>query len=312
MRPTLSLIVPTRGRPWQLRRFLDSLVGTTSRPDRVEVVLVVDEDDPGSLTVARSGLTVRRAVGPRGRTMGDLNADGYAASAGEFVMLLNDDVIARTRGWDVRVLAAARRFPDPFSLIHVNDTLFRDHLCTFPLVSRAFCELAGGICPRDYRRYRIDDHVEDVFNLLAAAGVRRTVYLPDVVFEHRNTVEHPTAGRVYEADPAVLAADAKTCDAYFPARKELALTLLERIGGDVGAASELFASLIDPDLFGLRAPGRQLVVRPAWWRRAKVRDVTAWASRNARRAATCYRAKGCAGLLRAARRRVGLVGEPGA
>ena len=44
--PTLSLIVPTRGRPRQLRRFLRSLAATVLRPSRVEVVLVVDADDP--------------------------------------------------------------------------------------------------------------------------------------------------------------------------------------------------------------------------------------------------------------------------
>lgn len=174
-RPTFSLIVPTRGRPAQLRRFLDSVAATAARPDRVEVVLVVDSDDVDGRTVAHHGLNVVTAVGEPGRTMGALNVDGYEASRGEFVMLLNDDVVVRTRGWDRIALRWLRRFPDGVALVHVNDTLMRDHLCTFPLVSRRFCELAGGICPADYRRYRIDDHIEDVFNMLAVLGVRRSV-----------------------------------------------------------------------------------------------------------------------------------------
>ncbi|MBA4063577.1 MAG: hypothetical protein C0501_07650 [Isosphaera sp.] len=279
-RPTFSLIVPTRGRPAQLRRFLASAADTAAHPEHVEVILVVDADDPGSFGVSHPRLAVRTVVGPPGRTMGELNAAGYAASAGDRVMLLNDDVVVRTRGWDARALAAFQRFPDPFVLVHVNDTLMRDHLCTFPLVSRAFCDLAGDICPTGYRRYRIDDHIEDVFNLVAAAGERRAVYLPGVVFEHTNAVQHPEAGRVYQSDPDILALDAPLFDALFPERKELALRVLEAIDGrrDPSRCKALDA-LTDP--FALRVPGRQHVVRTAGeWVGHLAGKVAAWAERG--------------------------------
>src|SRR5262249_48089018 len=142
------------------------------------------------------------------QTMGTLNTEGYRASRGVFVMLLNDDVIARTPGWDEKVLRRLRRFPDGIVLVHVNDTLLRENLCTFPIVSRIFCELAGGICPTEYVRYRIDDHIEDVFNLLGRIGHRRTIYLPDVVFEHRNSETRPEGHAEYHSVPDILAVDA--------------------------------------------------------------------------------------------------------
>lgn len=288
-RPTLSLIVPTRGRPAQLRAFLDSVAATAAHPNRLEVVLVVDEDDPASHTVTHSKLEVRHVIVPPGLTMGSLNAAGYGAARGDYLMLLNDDVTARTRGWDHTVQKCLRRFPDPFVLVHVNDTLIREHLCVFPIVSRAFCELAGSICPREYVRYRIDDHIEDAFNLLAAVGVRRTVYLPDVVFEHANAVVHPTAGRVYESDPAILAVDAPRFDALFPERKELALRVLAAIGGDVTAARRHFEAIHDP--FALRTPGRQIVVRAPWWQRTGELSEKAmgYARRGVRRLRRCLR-----------------------
>ena len=129
------------------------------------------------------------------------------------------------------MLRCFRRFPDPIALVHVNDTLIRDYLCTFPILSRAYVEFVGGICPAEYERYRIDDHIEDAFNLLAHVGIRRSVYLPDVVFEHCNSVNDPTAGAVYESDPVILARDASRFDAMLPQRKELALKLLEWIEG---------------------------------------------------------------------------------
>lgn len=286
--PTLSLIVPTRGRPRPLRRFLRSLAATTLRPSRVEVVLVVDADDPASHRVRFPGLNVCVVVGPPGRTMGELNRAGAAAARGEYLMLLNDDVVARTRGWDAAVLAAAARFPDRIGLVHVNDTLVRDHLCVFPLVSRRYCEAAGGVCPADYRRYRIDDHIDDVFTRLGG----RAVYLPDVVFEHRNAVEHPTAGKVYEADPAVLAEDAPRFDAHHAARQ----ALVRALGGEPTVA----------DAFALRVPGRQAVVRGGWWPRTKT-DAGVWWNRLRCRLRDRYRRDGAAGFVRVVGRKVGWV-----
>jgi hypothetical protein len=269
--PTFSLVVPTRRRVAPLRRLLDSLAATARRPGAIEVVLVVDADDPESIGFRHHGLALKHVVGPPGRTMGALNGEGYRASAGAYVMLLNDDVVVRTRGWDDVALACLGRFPDGIVLVHVNDTLLGGHLCTFPLVSRTFCELAGGICPPEYVRYRIDDHIEDVFNLLAFLGERRTVYLPDVVFEHLNAVEHPQAGRVYQPAPEALAVDAPRFDALFGARKELALRLLDYVRGPLpagylAACRRQLGRLRDP--FALRVPGRQWVERAAWWRRA--------------------------------------------
>lgn len=305
-RPTFSLIVPTRGRPAQLRRFLDSVAATAARPDRIEVVLVVDGDDLGSGVVTHPELKVITAVGEPGRTMGALNAAGSAASRGRYVMLLNDDVVVRTRGWDRTVLRQLRRFPDGIALVHVNDTLMRDHLCTFPLVPRRYAELAGGICPTDYRRYRIDDHIEDVFNMLAVLGVRRSVYLPDVLFEHLNAIAHPSAGRVYEsADSRALAADAARFEALAGERKALALRLIEVIdpsgSAEMGAGRRAaLAAITDP--FALRTPDRHHVVRAPLWRRspAIVRSAAA-------RLVGCYGRGGVTGLAWAAARRVGLA-----
>jgi hypothetical protein len=301
-RPTFSLIVPTRGRPDQLRRFLASVAATAARPDEIEVVLVVDDDDPARAGVEHPNLAIRAVVGPPGRTMGALNTAGYAASVGDYVMLLNDDVVIRTRGWDRTALRWLRRFPDGIALVHVNDTLIRDYLCTFPLVPRRFCELAGGICPSEYRRYRIDDHIEDVFNMLAVLGARRSVYLPDVIFEHTNAFIHESAGRVYQSEPVALAEDAAGFDALAPARKVLALRLIEHIAPaaspEVAAARRAaLDALTDP--FALRTPDRHHVIRAPLWRRSP-----AIVGSAAARLRACYWRGGVGGLARATSRRL--------
>jgi glycosyltransferase involved in cell wall biosynthesis len=310
--PTLSLIVPTRNRPGPLRRFLDSVARTASDPETIEVVLVIDNDDRKSAAVRHPLLTLKHVNVPPGLTMGSLNMEGYGASAGRYLMLLNDDVVARTPRWDEQVLACMRRFPDDIVLVHVNDTLLRENLCTFPLLSRTFCELAGGICPREYVRYRIDDHIEDVFNLLAFLGHSRSVYLPDVVFEHFNAVDHPQAGRIYQSAPDILAIDAPQFDALFAARKEFALRLVDHIEGKTNPAATaarraMLGTISDP--FALRIPGRQQVVRHPWWRRAVAQarhPDKLWHGGAAllTRAWDCVRRKGVAGLAQAVGRRI--------
>src|SRR5436305_1651725 len=139
--PVLSLILPTHHRVAKLRRFLDSAVAMVSEPGDIEVVLIVDADDSDSIGFTHPSLPLHRVIVPPGHTMGALNQAGYRASSGEFVMLLNDDVIVRTRGWDKKILARLRRFADGIVLVHVNDTLLRENLCVFPAVSRTFCGL---------------------------------------------------------------------------------------------------------------------------------------------------------------------------
>ena len=287
LRPTFSLIVPTRGRPEKLRTFLDSITRTARHPDRIEVVLVMDEDDAASHAVEQPRLKLVRTIGAAGRTMGELNRAGYAAASGDFIMLLNDDVIVRTRGWDAIAAKQFRRFPDPFVLVHVNDLLISHHLCVFPLVSRAFCELDGGICPPDYRRYRIDDHIEDPFNMLAHLGVRRTVYLPDVIFEHTNAATHVNGQGVYQSDPVILAEDARRFEELLGERKELALRMLGAIDGTADIAVARRSLLAITDSFALRTVARQRMVRSAFWKRMQHR----------------FRQEGMRGLVRSIKQR---------
>jgi GT2 family glycosyltransferase len=185
--------------------------------------------------------------------MGALNSRGFEAASGDYIMLCNDDVVVRTPGWDRRIESVFGSFPDDVVLVHVNDGTFKDSLCVFPCVSRRYAELAGGICPESYRRYRIDDHIYNVFNLLAHLGERRIQYLPDVVFEHRNYAASMAGQRVYVPDPEIHARDTELYVATFPSRKDLAAQLKARIRARRGAReAELFRTNLERPLDPLR------------------------------------------------------------
>src|SRR5439155_13020859 len=165
----------------------------------------------------------------------------FDSSTGRFVIFMNVDVVLRTRDLDRGIYAAFTSFGDDIGLVYVNDLLFREKLCIFPVLSRQAC-LQIGVCPAEYRRYRIDNHIFDTYNLLAFWGHRRIIYLPDVVFEHFNHQSTPQVeaekfvsedGKVYVPNPEILQVDAPLYDSLFQKRTEDALKLamlIEQIG----------------------------------------------------------------------------------
>src|ERR1700734_2700702 len=138
-----SLIVPTRGRTAGLRRLLDSIRRTAQDLASIEVIAIIDEDDQESRAFEYTGLRLERILVSPGQTMGSLNLAGYRVAQGRYLMLLNDDVIVRTTGWDTQLASVFALHPDGIVLAQVNDLIFRDRLCTFPVVTREFCALAG-------------------------------------------------------------------------------------------------------------------------------------------------------------------------
>jgi GT2 family glycosyltransferase len=211
-----------------MRRLCDSIRTNTRRAGQLEIMLVVDSDDDVACRFEYPELDVRVLVGAPGRTMGELNMAGYRAARGQYLMLLNDDVVISTPNWDDQVLDVFRTYPDGMVLVHVNDKIFGDNLCTFPFLTRTFCELAGGISNEGYLRYRIDDHIQGVFDLIAELGYRRRIFLADVVFEHLNLT--PVAeGHSYVVNPEIHAVDSRRFEALMPERKRLALEAIELI-----------------------------------------------------------------------------------
>jgi GT2 family glycosyltransferase len=255
---TFSLIVPTRRRAAKLRRFLDSVSATTMRLDEIEVVLVVDEDDEETIRFEYAGVDLKRVIVQPGLRMGGLNLAGYGAATGQYLMLTNDDAVLETPGWDEHALAAFRAFPDGVALVHVNDMVFEDKLCIFPFLSRRFCLLSGGICHQRYRRYRIDDHIHNIFDLLSLMGHHRRVFLPDVIFKHTNGERSENGAlRYVPDDPEIHDADTRLFDSLLEDRKRIAVEALCQIEGrDYTQEHERWAAKLEVfnDSVGIRRP----------------------------------------------------------
>jgi len=247
-RPLFSFLIPTRGRPDLVARLFQSIVDTTSDLANLEVILVIDDDDELSKGISDDRINFKLVVVPRGLTMGGLNLACYRESSGRYIMLMNDDVILRTPAWDKTVLSTFERFTDDIALVHVNDLLFRERLCTFPFVSRTACEMIG-LCPEVYRRYKIDDHIYEIYSMLAHLGHKRIIYLPDVVFEHEN---HATeAGPNASEQHVFVSQDSKMYVPHGPTIEKDDKDFTERHGERKTAALKLAAHIESHRIKGL-------------------------------------------------------------
>lgn len=179
----ISLLLPTRGRPELARRFLQSVAEQSIDLKNVEIIIYIDKDDNESYSIGYPGLKIVRIIGPR-LTMGAYNSDCLAKSRGEIIVLVNDDMVIRTFGWDERLRRIDALSADKIYLAYCNDLFKKGSLCTFPILSRKTCEILREPYHRVYRGAFIDYHLMDIFKRLEHSGHDRIFYLEDVVFEH--------------------------------------------------------------------------------------------------------------------------------
>jgi GT2 family glycosyltransferase/glycosyltransferase involved in cell wall biosynthesis len=233
-----SFVTPTRGRQKIIQRLFQSILENTAQPDRIEIMLGIDDDDEESLEINHPVLNIRHVVVPKSDRLGRVVQACFEASKGRYICECTDDVVIRTPDWDQIVLSAFSMFPDDIALIHVNDLLFRDTLCTFPILSRRACEVIGA-SPTMYKKYRNDDHIYDIYQMLGFLGHKRIVYLEEVIFEHKHFVTDlkghsgghfkSKGNKFYVADDKILTEDAKVFDEVLDIRKQEALKLARLI-----------------------------------------------------------------------------------
>jgi glycosyltransferase involved in cell wall biosynthesis len=231
MKKRISLLLPTRGRPKLVERFLDSVVEQSAHPELIEVILCIDDDDVGSHGIVFDQLDLKRIIVPR-QNMGAYNAICLQHASGDITIAVNDDIIIRTRAWDEKVRALDARYPDGVYLGYSNDLFKGRKLSTFPILSRQTCELMAEPYPRIYKGAFIDVHLMDIFRRLQRRGHDRIAYAEDIVFEHvhyrtnREALDATYRERSRFGDDLTFIALAET-------RRSEADRLLARISGEV-------------------------------------------------------------------------------
>lgn len=141
----VSVLLPSRGRPASLRASIQSLRDMATDPREVEVLVGWDTDDPITGQVARRGGKTGLVGVEFPERHGYHQLHRYVnvlaeRSAGDWLLLWNDDATMTTRGWDEWLGRYPAALPWVLSLA---STGYGHALCCFPAVSRALYTTLG-------------------------------------------------------------------------------------------------------------------------------------------------------------------------
>lgn len=187
MIPTLTVVVPSRGRPNNIDRLYRAFQGTCGLDTRL--VVAVDDDDP-HLPGYREmqahhdrGFDLR--VGPRLRMVGTLNTVARTVES-PFIGFMGDDHMPRTKGWDTLYLQALHE-AGPGAVVYGNDMVQGATMPTQVAMDRRIVTTLGWMVPP------VLVHLcADLFWLEVGRALGTLRYLPDVIVEHL----HPITGQV--------------------------------------------------------------------------------------------------------------------
>lgn len=184
----ISLLVPTRGRPSNIKRFAES-VRETAETDNWEFVWAVDEDDmPSATAIAEFGSEQHRLlIGPRKPTP-QLWNDCWHAARGDIYGMVNDDMIFRAQGWDRMIEQAFQTRGDRILLVFGPEGIHNGAVSTVQFLSKEWTDVLGYFMPEHFGHDFIDTWMND-----CAVAIDRRLYVPELFLEHLHWC-HPTAG----------------------------------------------------------------------------------------------------------------------
>jgi Glycosyl transferase family 2 len=183
----ISVLVPTRNRPDNVRRLLDSAFDTAET--EVEFIFYVDHDDPRREetldVIFRHGGKVVYG-GSEKIIMSQMWNICAEAAYYDVMMHCGDDIVFRTDGWDARVLEEFERYDDKIVFVHGRDGFQDANVGTHGFLHRNWIDTVGYLVPPYF-----SSDMNDLWLTEVADELRRRRYLPDVYTEHM----HPAAGK---------------------------------------------------------------------------------------------------------------------
>jgi len=186
----LTLLVPTCGRPENMRQLAHSVQRTVADPARVSLTFGIHPDDQASQRAAaelvdetkiciRTLFLEREPVLNLSRLWNCL----YEGTNEPILGFFGDDVVFRTPGWDFSVREEFRR--DLRFLIYGDDRLQQGQLATLFFTHRRIHQAMGLYMNESFRRIYMDTWWDRIYR-----SQKRVRYRPDLIFEHLHPSLH--------------------------------------------------------------------------------------------------------------------------
>lgn len=181
----ISLLLPSRGRSKKFNRLISSINKTTFDLSSIELISIHDYDDESFEEIEFKKCKFKNIqIKSEQSSMGFYNSECLKKSSGESIILINDDVIFKTKNWDKLVIDLALKHKDGVYLGYGNDLFKGPKLPTFPILNRTLIELIKDPYPLEYKGAFIDTHLNDLFQIIRKKYQDRFEYLEKFVIEH--------------------------------------------------------------------------------------------------------------------------------
>lgn len=188
----ISILCPSRGRPFKLSRMIASAIVLANNPADINFFIGIDKDDlafskymqeirSARIWTNRVHVTIENV-----RTPSITHNNNLAQVAtGDILVLVGDDCVFRTRGWDSQVLNLWNQYPDNILIAYFNDGRNRQKAEHFA-IHKDWIKATGHLCPPIFEHFCLDMWLEWI-----AKRLQRLIWLPNLVIEHM----HPKYGK---------------------------------------------------------------------------------------------------------------------
>lgn len=227
-----AILTPTRDRPQKLLRHLNSINNHVSKNHEVKVYVFVDSDDPKISDYRQQQRELnQRTIQSEYNisvdyTYGNVKSIGVAwnimakkalREGAQWLMMGNDDIVYKTKDWDIKLDQHISKLSDDYWLLWPNDGINGGSHCAFPIVSKAWHDTLGYFVPEIFI---FGYHDTYVYRVAQRAG--RCKYVSDIHNNHqhanRNPKErdatHTQAHRKAGTRQQVFAKDGRTIEKY--------------------------------------------------------------------------------------------------
>lgn len=173
----ISILIPTRGRPQNVRKVVSSAMATAKYPDSIEFLFYVDDDDstfPSDVLTSQ----VKVIIGPR-LWISLAHIILYSHCKGEIIMYAADDLIFRSENWDEIIKERFSKTADKIRLVYGNDGVLQSqNIARHAFVHRNWINAVGSSFPSGR------EMPSDLWYTEVARGIGRLDYLDDLIIEH--------------------------------------------------------------------------------------------------------------------------------
>lgn len=203
----IAILVPTRERMNNRLTLLFSILTTVKDINNVNVYYGVDKDDPTLEIIKKVANAIPSLkiieIDNNGKFIGLGKMWNILANATteEIISMIGDDMVFKTKDWDVKILQEFENLPDDkIKAVYCNDDCHGEKLAVNLFCHRNYIKAVGQFMREEFRINWVDQWLHQVFN-----SVGRIKYRQDIMIEHRHwvlgkNIKDKTAERMAVAD----------------------------------------------------------------------------------------------------------------